>query len=124
MAGERSPAGGSAHGDGSVVDDIQTLLDDGKTYLQAELQFQKSRASFAVARGRSGAVYGVAALMAAHLALIALVVGLVFALSSLIGPWGATAIVFGVLIVAGIVLALAARRRLAAVSSAFREGSK
>ncbi len=106
---------------GSLTEDILALLDDGRTMVDAEIQFQKTRAAFALDRGRSGALYGVAALGLIHLALVALVVGLVIALTPLIGPWGATAIVVAVLGIAGVFLALAAKRRFRRLATAYSE---
>jgi Flp pilus assembly protein TadB len=105
----------------SLVDDVKALIDDGKTYLEAELQFQKSRAAFAVDRGKSGAIYGIAAAAVLHLALIALVVGLVFALAPVLTAWGATAVVVGILVIVAVVLGLAAKRRFTRLSTALRE---
>lgn len=105
----------------SLTDDVLALLDDGKTYLEAEVQYQKSRAAFAFDRGRAGAAYGIVAFALLHLALVALVVGAIFALTPLIGAWGATAVVVGVLIIVGVLFALAAKRRFAGLASAYRE---
>ena len=121
VADENSSASPEAFSDHSLAEDVRALLDDGKTYLEAELQFQKSRAAFAADKGRSGLVYGIAALALVHLALVALVVGLVFALSPLLTAWGATGLVVGVLSIAAVVLALAAKKRFGALSSAFGE---
>jgi hypothetical protein len=66
----------------------------------------------------------VAALLLVHLALVALAFGLIIALAPLITAWGATALVVGVLLVAGLVLGLAAKKRFAGMSSAFNEGRK
>ncbi len=108
----------------SLGDDVMALIDDGKTYLEAELQFQKSRATFAADRGRSGAIYGLAAVLLVHLALIALAVGTVIALAPVIGAWASTALVVGLLLVLGGLLGLAAKRRFAQLSSAFSEPGK
>jgi Flp pilus assembly protein TadB len=118
-AGEDSLVGAPLSEEPTLIDDVRALLEDGKTYVEAEVQFQKSRAAFALDRGKSGAVYGVAALALVHLALIALVVGLVIALVPLVGAWAATAVVVGVLLAAAIMLALAARKRFARLSTAF-----
>ena len=120
-ADEDSSAAPAAFSDHSLTEDVRALFDDGKTYLEAELQFQKSRAAFAADKGRSGLVYGIAALALVHLALVALVVGLVLALSPLLTAWGATGLVVGVLSIAAVVLALAAKKRFGALSSAFGE---
>jgi len=115
-AGEDAPAETPGH---SLTDDVRALIDDGKTYFEAELQFQKSRAAFVADRSRSGAIYGVAALLLVHLALVALAIGLILALTPLITAWGATAVVVGALLVAGAILGLAAKKRFAGLSSAF-----
>jgi len=117
-------AGAGASADVSLADDIKALIEDGKTYVEAELQFQKSRAAFIADRGRSGAIYGVAALLLVHLALVALAIGLIIALTPLITAWGATAVVVGALLVAGLILGLAAKKRFAGMSSAFDGGRK
>jgi len=115
-AGEQSPAEAVDH---SLTDDVRALIDDGKTYLEAELQFQKSRAAFVADRSRSGAIYAVAAVLLVHLALVALAIGLIIALTPLLTAWGATAAVVGLLLVAGVILGLAAKKRFAGLSSAF-----
>lgn len=109
---------------GSLTDDVVAMLDDGRTLLEAEIQFQKTRAAFAFDRGKAGAIYGVAAFALIHLALVALVIGALIGLTPVIGAWAATAVVAGALLIAGAFLALAARRkfaRLAAVYSETRE---
>jgi hypothetical protein len=120
-AGEGMPAVEPGH---SLSDDVRALIDDGKTYFEAELQFQKSRAAFIADRGRSGAIYGVAALLLVHLALVSLAIGLIFALTPLITAWGATAVVVGALLALGVILGLAAKKRFAGMSSAFDGGRK
>lgn len=119
--GEESPVGAPAPVEPSLTDDVRALIDDGKTYLEAELQFQKSRAAFALDRGKSGAAFGLAAIALIHLALIGLVVGTVIALTPAIGAWGATALVVAILIIAAVILGLAAKRRFARLAAAFRE---
>lgn len=123
-AGAQSPVDPAIPDDSSLIEDIQILVEDGKTYLEAELQYQKSRVAVAVSYGRSGAVYGVAALAIVHLALVALVVGLVIALTTLVGPWIATVIVVGALVVVAGFLAVAAKRRFGRIGTALREASE
>ena len=105
----------------SLTDDVIALLDDGRNLVEAEIQFQKTRAAFAVDRGKSGALYGVAAFALLHLALVALVVGAVIGLTPVIGALAATALVVGMLVCFGVILALAAKRRFARLASAYRE---
>lgn len=120
-AGAPAPAADLDH---SLTDDIRALFDDGKTYVEAELQYQKSRAAFIADRGRSGAIYGVGALLLLHLALITLAIGTVYALAPAIGRWGATGAVVGVLIIAAVVLGLAAKKRFVSLSTALGGGGK
>lgn len=123
-AGDDLPADAPIPGGPSLSDDVMALIDDGKTYLEAELQFQKSRASFVVDRSRSGATYGIVAVMLVHLALVALVVGALIALAPAIGAWGATGVVVGLLTVGGVLFALVAKSRFGQLSSAFSETGK
>ena len=115
---DETSAGMSAPVDDSLIEDVRNLVDDGKTYLEAELQYQKSRAALVAGRGRSGAIYGVIALALVHLALVALVVGLVIALAPLITAWGATAAVAGALAVIAAVFAVKAKGKFASISGA------
>ncbi len=81
--------------DESLVEELAALIDDGKTYAEAELAFQKARAGLA---GRSiGVALGLAivAIILLHIAFLALAVGLVIALAPLVSIWGAIAIVVG-----------------------------
>ena len=81
------------------MDDIRAAFSDGTTYLEAELAYQKSRAGYAANRAKWSVLYGAAVFGLLHLALIALTVGAVLALSPVIGPWLATGAVVAVLFV-------------------------
>ena len=118
---EESWAGETGPPDDSLIEDVRNLVDDGRTYLEAEIQYQKSRAALVADRGRSGATYGAIALALVHLALVALVVGLVIALAPLITAWGATAVVVGVLAAMALFFALKAKRKFASISAALSE---
>ncbi|MDJ0641366.1 MAG: phage holin family protein [Erythrobacter sp.] len=81
--------------DESLVEELAALIDDGKTYAEAELAFQKGRAALA---GRSVGIalaLVVVAIILLHIAFLALAVGLVMALAPLVTIWGAIAIVVG-----------------------------
>jgi hypothetical protein len=119
--GESSPVDPVEAAEPSLVDVVKAHDEHGKTYVEAEQQYQKSRAAFVADRARSGAIYGVAAAAILHLALIALVVGLILGLAPLITAWGATAVVVAVLLIVGALLGLAATRRFARLRSAMRE---
>ena len=103
----------------SLIEDLEALYEDGKTYAQAELQFQKTRARYAGHQLRTGFGFALAALAFLHLALLGLTVGLVIALAPLVGPWGATAIVTVTFLVIGGVLGLGARKRFSGLSGHF-----
>jgi hypothetical protein len=105
----------------SLTDDVLALLEDGKTYAEAELRFQKSRAGFIGNRAKGALAYLLAAFGVFHLALIAATVGIVLALVPIMGPWGATAIVTLALIVAGFVLLHLLKGRLDDIRDAFDE---
>ena len=104
----------------SLTDDIFALFDDGKTYVEAEIAFQKSRSSFVANRAKLAAAYGAAAFGVLHLALIALTVGTVIALAPLVGPWIATAIVGGILIILGIVCLRMLKGKIDDIRDAFK----
>ena len=114
LAGEPVP-------EDSLIEEVRDLVEDGRTYLETELQYQKTRAALVFDRGRTGAIYGLIALGLAHLALVALVVGLVIALTPLVSAWGATAIVVGVLAIVAVVFAFKAKRRVATIANALGE---
>ena len=112
---------GPAHGP-SLADDMLALFEDGKTYAEAEVAFQKSRASFAANRLKGVVAFGLGAFGVLHLALIALTVGAVIALTPIVGPWIATAIVTVALVVMGVLFLLALRGRIDEIRAAFSDG--
>jgi hypothetical protein len=110
--------GDEAAGNRSLIDDVEVLIEDGKTYLEAELNFQKTRALFAGERARGVALYGLVGIAFAWMALIGLTIGAIFALTPTLGGWGATAVVVAVwLICAALALRVAAGRWRALVAS-------
>lgn len=103
----------------SLTEDLEALYEDGKTYVEAEVAFQKTRARYAGRKIRNGFAFALAALAFLHLALLGLTVGLVIALAPLVGPWLATAIVTLSMLLIGTVLGLAARKRFSHLSGHF-----
>jgi hypothetical protein len=98
-------------GERSFADDVRQLVDDGRTLLEAELAYQKSRATVVGLAARSIAGWLALALALLFFALMALVMGALLALTPLVGGWGATAIVVLVLLLAtGLSGWIAARR--------------
>lgn len=105
----------------SLTDDILALIEDGKTYAEAELRFQKSRAGYVGNRAKGAVAFALGAFGVLHLALIAATVGLVIALAPVIGAWGATAIVTLALVIAGVIMLRALKSRLDDIRDAFDE---
>lgn len=110
--------------DESLTDELAALIDDGRTYAEAEIAFQKTRAKLA---GRSvGKAIGFAAvaLITLHIAVLALAVGMVIALEPLVTIWGAIAIVVGVLLAVTVWLVLKARNNGSRAGELFSSGSE
>ena len=103
----------------SLTDDVLALFEDGKTYAEAELRFQKSRAGFVGNRVKSALIYIFAAFGMFHLALIAATVGLVLALIPITGPLGATLIVTISLVVIGLIMLRLLKGRIDDIRDAF-----
>lgn len=116
------PEFSGADTDHSLMDGVSALFDDGKTYIQAELAYQKSRAGYTANRMKGAALYGAVAFGLLHLALIALTVGIVLALTPLIGAWLATGAVVVALIVVAIVFLLKLRGQIEDVRGVFDRG--
>ena len=88
----------------SLLSDFEALIDDARTWYDAEIGYQKSRVGFLVSRVKVLAGLWVGALVFAVMALFALVVGLLLALTPLITAWGATAVVVGALLLGAFVM--------------------
>lgn len=108
---------------GALREDIAVLIEDARTYAEAEVRFQKTRAEIAGKSAGRALVLLVLALVLLHITLIALAVGAVIALAPLVSIWGAIAIVVGVLL-GGVVLLLLAARKEAGLLAALFESAK
>jgi hypothetical protein len=106
----------------SLIDDVELLIEDGKTYLEAELNFQKTRAAFVGDGAKRIVIFAVVAFVFAWLALIALTVGLVIALTPPLSAWGATAVVVIVWLLIAIVAASVAGSKWHKLAQSFRPG--
>lgn len=95
----------------SLREDLEALIEDGRTYLEAELAYQKTRAAFVADRAKVTIVYGAVAALLGFLALIGLTVGLIIALSPLLTAWGASGLVVALLVIGALLSARAAGRR-------------
>ncbi|WP_279351190.1 phage holin family protein [Erythrobacter litoralis] len=120
---EFDPADANDQATSSLTDDVASLYSDGKTYAQAELAYQKTRARFVSDRVKGAAVFAVGALGAIHLALIAFTVGLVLALATLVGFWIATLLVVLLYVVGAIVLVLKLKAKVEDIREAMAEKS-
>ena len=100
----------------TLEDDVRQLIGDGRAWAEAELAWQKARATFAGKQIGVVALLGLLALAFVFFSLMALVFGLVFALAPALGAWGATAAVTGGFLaaaaLAGLLAALRAKRML------------
>lgn len=97
--------------DRSLLEDVRALIDDGKTYLEAELGYQKTRAAYVADRAKGVVVFGAIAALLAFLALVGMTVGLIIALSPWLTAWGASALVVALLLVSAGLAARAAAGR-------------
>lgn len=95
----------------SLVDDVRALVEDGRTLVEAELAYQKSRAAVAGAGAKGVLGWGALALALTFFMLMALVIGVLLGLSSILGPWAATAIMVSALALLAGLCALVASRR-------------
>ena len=84
---------GKTRTNGSLWGDVHALIEDGQTLIEAELAYQQARAAYAWKRGKGIAVLLVLTLFFAFFALMAVVVGLLLALTPLLSAWGALAVV-------------------------------
>ena len=95
----------------SLRDDVEALIEDGKTYLETELVYQKTRAAFVADRAKGAVIYGAMAAAFGVLALIGLTVGLIIALTPMLTAWGASALVVGLLLIAAFLAMRTASKR-------------
>lgn len=96
----------------SLMEDVRLLVGEARTFAQAELAYQKTRAAFVGAETRSIAVLGIGAVVLVLFAVVALVLGLVIALGTLIGPWLAMIVVPVAVLVVAAIMAVSARTRV------------
>lgn len=102
----------------SLAEDVQALIEDGRTYLEAEYVYQKTRAAFVADRAKGALIFGAVAALFGFLALIGLTVGLIIALTPLLTAWGASALVVVLLLIVALLAVAAASRRWTALMNA------
>lgn len=91
------------NGDVPIGQLFSQLVDDGKRYARAEVDFYKAKAADKAEPVKWAAIYGGAAVTLALSAITALLVGLILSLEPQVGPFAATLIVVVVtFVVAGL----------------------
>ncbi len=91
---------------------VGRLVDDSRNLVGAEIALYKARGLERASRYKSAAIFFVAAGVLALAGLIALLVGLILSLATLIGPLGATAVVVVVVLVVAGILAMIGKSRM------------
>ncbi|MGC3980820.1 MAG: phage holin family protein [Steroidobacteraceae bacterium] len=102
----------------SFAQDLRLLAEEARALAHAELTFQKTRAAYVGAEVRTITLFAALGAAFVFFALMALTVGFVIALGTVLGPW--TAMVVATLVIGGIaaglmLLARARMRRMRAV---------
>lgn len=97
--------------DESIGEVLSRLAESGKSYARAELNRQKVRASEIGLEFRNIAVLLCIAAFLVLAAAVALLVGIILGLTPVIGAWGATAAVVGLVLAVAFLLLLLARNR-------------
>lgn len=111
MANDEPPLIAEDAAERSLVDDVRQLANDGRTLLEAEIAYQKSRAVVAGQAAKGVAGWGALALALVFFALMALVMGLVLVLAEAFGALLATIAAFvGLLAIAALCGWIAMRR--------------
>lgn len=113
-----TPDGGAP---ASLTDGVSALLEDGRTYLEAEIAFQRSRAIFTATESKRGLYTLLATFAFLHAALIALVVGGLLALVPVLGGLGAMLAITLGLVAAALITGLVTKRRFTRVSRLYRD---
>jgi len=100
------------HSEAGVGQLVSQLVVDAREMAQAEIGLVRARASASITRYRSAAIFFAIAAVLGLAGLIALLVGLILSLATLIGPGLATLAVVGLVFVIAGVLALVGKSRL------------
>lgn len=103
---------GEATSERSLVDDLRLLADDARAFARAEYAYQKSRGFHAGQELKRAVIFTALAVACIIVALMALTMGAVFALTPVLTAWGATAAVVLSLLVLAAVFAVIASTRL------------
>lgn len=99
---------------------VDLLIDEARAAVAQEISMVKALAAAGAATGRTVAILGVVAILTLLVAIMALALGMLFALATELGFVAATAIVVGALLAVAAVLALLIRRQIARFRAAAR----
>ena len=111
------PSTGDA-ADRSLVNDVKHLVADGRTLLEAELAYQKSRAAVAGAGIKGVASWGALTLVLVFFALMAGIIGTLIGVAALIGIFAATGLMVLLLLALAGLAGLAAFKRWSRMTAA------
>ena len=95
----------------SLVEDVRLLIGEARTFAQAEVAYQKTRAAYVGAQNKAIAVLGLGAVVLVIFAVMALVLGAVIAVGTLIGPWLAMIVVPLAILIVAAIMGISARNR-------------
>jgi uncharacterized membrane protein YqjE len=104
---------------GSLLDEVESLVEDGRTYAEAELAFQKSRLAYVAEHAKWAAIFGGLAAVLVVLAVVGLVIGALLALTPELTAWGAAGVVFAVLVVVAFIMVRMASAKWKGLLQAF-----
>ena len=99
--------------DDNVATLMSRLVDDTRSLASAEIALYKARIGERTSAYKNAAIFFAAAGVLALAALIALLVGLIMSIATLVGPGFATAIVVGVVLIVAGILAEVGKGKLA-----------
>lgn len=105
---------------GSAIAAVRALVDEAKTSLSTELVLAKTIGRVASESIQRMAIWGTIAVLFAFVGLLALAVGLMIALATVIGPLGAALVVGGLLLAIGLFAGFRARRNALILQEATR----
>ncbi|MFM2371030.1 MAG: hypothetical protein RIS85_752 [Pseudomonadota bacterium] len=102
----------------SLGDAVRALIDDGQTLVEAEIAYRKAQGRYGLSQAKTILLLLVLALGFGFFTLLAVVVGLLLALTPIIGVWGALGVVGGGLLVLMAICLMLARSRISGVAAA------
>lgn len=95
----------------SISELLSRLVSDVKAVAATEVALYRAKSASWLGQAKMIAIFGVAALILANAAIIALLVGLILTIQTLVGPgWATVIVVLGTLVIAGLLGWLASGR--------------